>query len=356
MYAIQKPPQSVDTENNMKEMDKEKVRVRKQSVRPEPLLEENPHRYVIFPIRYQDMWKLTITHREAFWNESEIDLSRDRKDWVKLNEGEQHFIKNVLAFFAASDGIVLENLAVNFMKEIQIPEARSFYSFQMAMETIHGVTYSLLLDTYITDVVEKNRLFQSIETIPSVGLKAVWAQKWIESSDSFAKRLMAFACVEGIFFSGSFCCIYWMKERGLLPGLCQSNDLIARDEGLHVDFAALLYSRYIVNKLTEEEVFEMVDEAVKIEESFIIDSIPCRLLGMNSDLMREYIKFVANRLVKQLGHAELYPEAKQPFSFMDRICFSSKGNFFEKETTQYRMRVEAEKGNTNDDLEFDADF
>lgn len=322
----------------------------------EPLLKDNPYRYVIFPIQYQDMWKMAITQREAFWNESEIDLSRDKKDWVKLNKDEQHFIKNVLAFFAASDGIVLENLALNFMKEIQIPEARSFYSFQMAMETIHGITYSLLLDTYITDVDEKNKLFKAIETIPSVGMKATWAKKWIECADSFAKRLLAFACVEGIFFSGSFCCIYWMKERGLLPGLCQSNDLIARDEGLHVDFAVLLYSKYIQHKLSEKEVYEMVHEALNIEESFITESIPCRLLGMNSDMMKEYIRFVANRLVKQLGHAEIYPNAKQPFVFMDRICFSSKGNFFEKETTQYRMRVETEKGNSNDDLNFDAEF
>jgi ribonucleotide reductase beta subunit family protein with ferritin-like domain len=322
----------------------------------EPLLEDNPYRYVIFPIQYHDMWKLAITQREAFWNESEIDLSRDKKDWVKLSDGEKHFIKNVLAFFAASDGIVLENLALKFMKEIQIPEARSFYSFQMAMETIHGITYSLLLDTYITDLVEKDKLFKAIETVPSVGLKAAWAQKWIASTDSFAKRLVAFACVEGIFFSGSFCCIYWIKERGILPGLCQSNDLIARDEGLHVDFAVLLYAKYVENKLSDEEVHEMVKEAVHIEETFITESIPCRLLGMNAELMKEYIQFVANRLVKQLGHKEVYPNAKQPFAFMDRICFSSKGNFFEKETTQYRMRVETTQGNTNDDLVFDADF
>lgn len=322
----------------------------------EILLQDNPYRYVIFPIQYHDMWKLAITQREAFWNESEIDLSKDRKDWIKLTRDEQHFIKHVLAFFAASDGIVLENLALNFMKEIQIPEARSFYSFQMAMETIHGITYSLLLDTYITDLQEKNTLFHAIETVPSVKLKAEWAQKWIASSDSFACRLLAFACVEGIFFSGSFCCIYWIKERGLLPGLCQSNDLIARDEGMHVDFAVLLYTKYLQNKLSEEQVHAMVREAVEVEESFIVESIPCRLLGMNSDMMREYIQFVANRLLRQLGYSELFKGVKQPFAFMDRICFSSKGNFFEKETTQYRLQVQKDEGNFNDDLDFDAPF
>jgi ribonucleoside-diphosphate reductase beta chain len=318
----------------------------------EPLLAENPNRFVIFPIQYQDMWNLAVTHREAFWNESEIDLMHDKKDWEKLNDNEKHFIKNVLAFFAASDGIVLENLAIRFYKDVQIPEARAFYSYQMAMESIHSITYSILLDTYITEPKEKDRMFRAIETIPSVAQKALWAQKWIESSDSFAIRLLAFACVEGLFFSGSFCCIYWLKERGILPGLCQSNDLIARDEGLHVDFAVLLYSKYIVNKLSDEVVHKIVREAVKIEESFIIDSIPCRLLGMNSDMMREYIRFVANRQVKQLGHAELYPEAIQPFPFMERICFSSKGNFFEKESTQYRVPVE----HTNEELSFDAYF
>jgi ribonucleoside-diphosphate reductase beta chain len=274
----------------------------------EPLLAENPNRFVIFPIQYQDMWNLAVTHREAFWNESEIDLMHDKKDWEKLNDNEK--------------------------------------------ESIHSITYSILLDTYITEPKEKDRMFRAIETIPSVAQKALWAQKWIESSDSFAIRLLAFACVEGLFFSGSICCIYWLKERGILPGLCQSNDLIARDEGLHVDFAVLLYSKYIVNKLSDEVVHKIVREAVKIEESFIIDSIPCRLLGMNSDMMREYIRFVANRQVKQLGHAELYPEAIQPFPFMERICFSSKGNFFEKESTQYRVPVE----HTNEELSFDAYF
>lgn len=318
----------------------------------EPLLQDNPNRYVIFPIKYPDLWQMAITHREAFWNEAEIDLSKDKEDWNSLNEGERHFIKHVLAFFAASDGIVLENLALRFYKDVQIPEARSFYTFQMAMETIHSIVYSLLLDAYISNPVEKDNLFRAIDTIPCVGKKAEWAQKWIESSDDFASRLVAFACVEGIFFSGSFCCIYWLKERGILPGLCGSNDFIARDEALHCEFAILLYSKYIQNKLPSETLLNIVCEAVEIEQEFITQAIPCKLLGMNADHMKEYIRFVANRLVRQLGYQEPYPGAKQPFSFMDRICFSSKGNFFEKTTTQYRLSVEQ----TDFDFEQDVEF
>jgi ribonucleotide reductase beta subunit family protein with ferritin-like domain len=306
----------------------------------ELLLQENPNRYVIFPIKYPDLWKMAITHREAFWNESEIDLFKDKEDWNNLSDGEKHFIKHVLAFFAASDGIVLENLALRFYKDVQVPEVRSFYTFQMAMETIHSVVYSLLLDTYITDPIEKDTLFRAIETIPCVGKKAEWAQKWIQSSDQFASRLVAFACVEGIFFSGSFCCIYWLRERGILPGLCKSNDFIARDEALHCEFAILLYSKYIQEKLDEATVLEIVCEAVDIEQEFITQAIPCKLLGMNAGHMKEYIRFIANRFVRQLGYKEPYPGAKQPFSFMDRICLSSKGNFFEKTTTQYRVSVE----------------
>jgi ribonucleotide reductase beta subunit family protein with ferritin-like domain len=322
----------------------------------ELLTRENPDRFVPFPIQYNDMWSLYQTHFRAIWNESEIDVSSDYKDWEKLNEGEKHFIKNVLAFFAASDGIVLENLALRFYNDVQIPEARLFYGFQMMMEGVHSLTYALLLNSYITDTAEKNNLFRAIYTIPSIKQKAEWAQKWIKSTDSFAERLVAFACVEGIFFSGAFCCIYWIKERGILKGLCQSNDLIARDEGLHCDFAVLLYSKYIGKKLTDQRIYSIVEDAVKIEESFITDSIPCRLLGMNADMMKEYIKFIANRLVKQLGHSPLYPDAKQPFAFMDRICFGIKSNFFEKETTQYQTRVETLEGNTNDDLNFNAYF
>lgn len=308
----------------------------------EPLLQENPNRFVIFPIKYQDLWEFAIKHREAFWNESEIDLSKDKEDWNKLNKSEQHFVKHVLAFFAASDGIVLENLVQRFYNDIQIPEVRSFYTFQMAMETIHSITYSILLDTYISDANEKTRMFKAIETVPSIAKKAQWAQKWIASSDNFATRLIAFACVEGIFFSGSFCCIYWLKERGILPGLCMSNDLISRDEGLHRDFAVCLFS-YIINKLPEKIIHNIIREAVEIETEFINESIPCRLIGMNADKMTEYIQYVANRLVKQLGYRELYPNAKQPFSFMDRICFSSKNNFFERMPTQYRVSVKHEE-------------
>lgn len=327
-----------------------------QQILEEPLLRENPNRYVMLPICYPDMWEMYQTHRKAFWNEAEIEIAGDLKDWKSLKKDEQHFIKYVLAFFAASDGIVLENLARRFCDDIQIPEARAFYSFQMAMETIHGITYSQLLDVYISDSDEKHKLFRAIETVPSVKEKAVWAQKWIDSTDSFATRLVAFACVEGIFFSGSFCCIYWIKERGILSGLCKSNDFISRDERLHVDFAVLLYYKYVVNKLSTEKVHEMVKEAVAIEESFITESIPCRLLGMNADMMKEYIRYVANRLVKQLGHSALYPNATQPFPFMDRICFDTKGNFFEERITNYQLTIEKEAGNDINDLEFDADF
>jgi ribonucleotide reductase beta subunit family protein with ferritin-like domain len=319
---------------------------------PEPLLSENPNKYTIFPVDYQDIWDMYKKHLALFWTVNDIKISKDRSEFNNLSDNEKHFIKNVLAFFAASDGIVLENLGARFISEIQSSEARCFYAFQMAMENIHGETYALLLDTYIDDSAEKQRLFKAIETIPSVREKALWAQKWIESSDSFAARLVAFACVEGIFFSGSFCCIFWFKQRGILSGLCESNEFISRDEGLHQEFAELLYSKYIVNKLSDETVHAIVSEAVQIEESFIIDSLPCRLLGMNSDMMREYIRFVANRLVKRLGHTEIYPEAKQPFSFMDRICVSVKNNFFEQETTQYQTSVEPEDA----EMTFDAYF
>ncbi len=321
----------------------------------EPLTAENENRYVMFPLKYNDMWNMYQDHRKAFWNESEIDMSRDRSDFEKLNNDEKRFIKYVLAFFAGSDGIVLENLVLRFSKEIQIPEARAFYSFQMAMETIHSIVYSQLIDEYIIDETEKEHLFKAIHTIPSVQKKALWAKKWIDSTDSFATRLVAMACVEGIFFSGSFCCIYWIKERGILPGLCQSNDLISRDEGLHTKFAHLLYT-YVVNILTEEQVHTIIKEAVDIECEFITESVPCRLLGMNSDMMIEYIKFIANNFAVDLGYNILYPNVKQPFPFMERICFNIKSNFFEKETTQYQWRVENGDGNTNEDLDFNAYF
>jgi len=318
----------------------------------EYLLQENSDRFVMFPIKHHDIWEAFQNHRKAFWIESEVDLIPDLKDWKALSDNEKHFIKHVLAFFAASDGIIIENLGMRFLNDIQIPEARAFYSMQLFMENIHSIMYSQLLDTYITNQTEKNKLFKAIETIPSIKKKGEWACKWIESTKSFATRLVAFAAVEGIFFSGSFCCIYWLNESGRLPGLCKSNDFIARDEGMHTDFACLLYTKYIVNKLTDEEVYEIISEAVEIETEFITESLPCNLLGMNSELMKQYIKFVADRLILQLGHKSIY-NCKQPFGFMDRICLDSKTNFFESRVTEYQMEL----NNTGlDKLEFDATF
>jgi ribonucleotide reductase beta subunit family protein with ferritin-like domain len=318
----------------------------------EPLLAENEDRFVVFPVKYPDLWELFQNHRKALWNESEIDLVDDLRDWKKLTPNEQHFIKNVLAFFAGSDGIVLENIGMRFFNEIQIPEARCFYSIQMYMETVHSIMYAQLLDTYVDDEVEKTHLFRAIHTIPSVQEKALWAQKWINSSDSFATRLLAFGCVEGIFFSGSFCCIYWLKERGILPGLCKSNQFIAADEGLHCDFCVLLYTKYIQNKLPVETVHAIVSEAVAIEKSFILDSLPCALLGMNSGMMSEYIEYVADRFLGQLGYAKIF-NARQPFGFMDRICFEDKASFFEGRVTSYQMSVESSATGA---LNFDEPF
>lgn len=321
----------------------------------EPLMQDNPNRYVVFPIQYPDLWEMFQKHRKAIWMESEIDLVEDQKDWAKLSDNEKHFIKNVLAFFAGSDGIVLENLGMRFFNEIQIPEARCFYSIQMFMETIHSIMYSQLLDTYIDNAQEKTHLFQAIDTIPSVQMKARWAQRWIGSTASFATRLVAFACVEGIFFSGSFCCIYWLKEKGILQGLTKSNDFISRDEALHTDFAALLYRSHIKNKLDEKTIHTIFREAVEIEKSFIIDSLPCSLLGMNAVLMSTYIEFVADRLLAQLGHSKLW-NASQPFGFMDRICFDSKDNFFEGRVTSYQMNVESTAKDEIATLDFDEEF
>ena len=305
----------------------------------EYLLMENPNRFVIFPIKHNDLWEAFQKHRRAFWVESEIDLIPDLKDWKAMGDNETHFIKHVLAFFASSDGIIMENLGMRFFSDVQLPEARAFYSIQLFMENIHSIMYSQLIDTYITDATEKDKLFRAIETIPSIKLKGDWACKWIQGSDSFATRLVAFAAVEGIFFSGSFCCIYWLNESGRLPGLCKSNDFIARDEGMHTDFACLLYTKYITNKLSDAEIHSIISEAVAIETEFITESLPCNLLGMNSKLMKEYIKYVANRLVIQLGHTELYPGCKQPFGFMDRICLDGKTNFFESRVTEYQMEI-----------------
>lgn len=322
----------------------------------ELLLQPNNDRFVVFPIRYPDIWEMFQKQRKAIWSESEVDIVEDLKHWKHLTENEQFFIKRVLAFFAGADGIVNENLGTRFMNEVQIPEARSFYASQIYIETVHSIMYAQLLDTYVTNLREKDMLFQSIETIPAVAKKAKWALKWIESSESFATRLVAFACVEGIFFSGSFCCIYWLKERGIMPGLTISNDFISRDEALHCEFAILLYTKYIQNKLSTETIHSIVEEALEIETEFITDSIPCNMIGMNSDLMTQYIKFVANRLVLQLGHESLFDKIQNPFPFMDRICFDSKSNFFDGRVSSYQMAVEKTIEDELDNVSFDAPF
>lgn len=299
----------------------------------EPILKENPGRFVMFPIRYPRVWEMYKKAEASFWTAEEVDLGADLADWERLEPDERHFIKMVLAFFAASDGLVNENLAGRFMGEVQISEARAFYGFQIAMEGIHGETYSLLIDTYVADPEEKARLFNAIENVPSIKRKAEWAMKWIESSESFAERLVAFACVEGIFFSGSFCAIFWLKKRGLMPGLTFSNELISRDEGLHCDFACLLYSM-LENPLSQARVEEIVRDAVAIEHEFVSESLPVSLIGMNAELMCQYIEFVADRLVRALGHAQPFG-AKNPFPFMDLISMDGKTNFFERRVGEY---------------------
>jgi len=300
----------------------------------EPLLRENDQRFVLFPLTYPDIWKMYKQHEASFWTAEEIDLSSDKADWEGLTEGAQHFIKHVLAFFAASDGIVLENLCKRFMSDVQVPEARCFYGFQAMIENIHSETYSLLIDTYIQDEKEKTRLFNATETLPCVATKADWCLKWISSDASFAERLVAFAAVEGIFFSGSFCAIYWIKKQGKMPGLTFSNELISRDEGLHTDFACLLYKHLEHTRLPEEVVAHIITSAVEIEQEFICDAIPVRLIGMNSELMCKYIKFVADRLLYALGHNKIYHE-KNPFEFMEMISLQGKTNFFEKRVGEY---------------------
>ena len=316
----------------------------------EYLTKENPDRFVIFPIKHNDIWSMFQKHRQTFWVENEVDLEADLNDWIKLSDNEKHFIKMVLAFFAASDGIVMENIGLKFFQEVQIPEARAFYSIQLLMESIHSIMYAQLIDTYISDNSEKNKLFKSIEHFPSIKNKAEWAIKYINDSDDFATRLVAFACVEGIFFSGSFCAIYWLNERGIMPGLCKSNEFIARDEGLHTDFACLLYNKYIVNKINYDKIQNIIKEAVDIEIKFITESLPCSLLGMNSENMCIYIKFVANRLSIQLGYSEIYENVVQPFEFMNRICLENKTNFFEGKVSEYSKNVDTIK---IDDMTFE---
>lgn len=304
----------------------------------EPMLVENPQRFVLFPLRYPDLWSYYKKAVASFWTVEEVDLSKDRDDWEqKLTEDERYFVKHILAFFAGSDGIVNENLGVRFMREIQIPEARSFYGFQIGIENIHSEMYSLMLDTYITDPEEKTHLFRAIDEVPCVGRKAKWAIKWIEDKEaSFASRLLAFACVEGIFFSGSFCAIFWLKKRGLMHGLTLSNEFISRDEGMHTEFAAHLYRNHVAHKLSEEQVYDMVREAVDIEREFITESLPCALVGMNSALMTQYIEFVADRLLVLLGYEKKW-NSENPFDFMNYISLSQKTNFFEHKETNYSL-------------------
>ena len=299
----------------------------------EPILQENKDRFVLFPIKHNEIWEMYKKAEASFWTAEEIDLSQDTNDWAnKLNDDEKHFIKHVLAFFAASDGIVNENLAINFMNEVQWPEARCFYGFQIMIENIHSETYSLLIDTYIKDAAEKDRLFHALETVPCVGKKGEWALRWIQNG-SFTERLIAFAAVEGIFFSGSFCSLFWLKKRGLMPGLSFSNELISRDEGLHCDFACLLYNG-LKNKLPVEQVTSIITDAVAIEKEFVTDALPVRLIGMNADLMCQYIEFVADRLLLALGCQKFYNSAN-PFDFMELISLQNKTNFFEKRVAEY---------------------
>ena len=317
----------------------------------EHILEENKSRFVMFPIKYHDIWEKYKTAEHSFWTAEEIDLAQDLTDWNdKLNDDEKHYIKNVLAFFAASDGIVNENLAENFLKEVQYAEAKSFYGFQIAMENIHSETYSLLIDTYIKDEDEKDRLFNAIDTVPSVKKKADWALKWIDS-DSFAERLIAFAAVEGIFFSGSFCSIFRLKKRGLMPGLAFSNELISRDEGLHCEFACLLHNKYVQNKVSQERITQIIIEAVEIEKEFVTDSLPVSLIGMNSKLMQQYIEFVADYWLVELGCKRVY-NTDNPFDFMDMLSLQNKSNFFEKRTSEYQKPKDREIDFTS----FDEDF
>lgn len=301
----------------------------------EPILRENPGRFVIFPVQHDDIWKFYKNAEASFWTAEEIDLSGDLIDWnEKLNDDERHFVKHVLAFFAASDGIVNENLAENFVSEVQYPEAKFFYGFQIMMENIHSETYSLLIDTYIKDNKEKDYLFNALEHLPCVQLKADWALRWIENG-SFAERLIAFAAVEGIFFSGSFCSIFWLKKRGLMPGLCFSNELISRDEGMHCDFACLLYNQHIVNKLDKQVINDIILDAVRIEKEFVSDALPVKLIGMNATLMCQYIEFVADRLLVSLGNSKVF-NVENPFPWMEMISLQGKTNFFEKRVGDYR--------------------
>jgi len=326
----------------------------KQDEQIEPLLKENPRRFVILPIQYSAIWQMYKKAEASFWTAEEVDLSKDLGDWEKLKDDERFFVSHVLAFFAASDGIVNENLVERFMQEVQVPEARCFYGFQIAIENIHSEMYSLLIDTYIRDAAEKDKLFNAIETIPAIKRKADWALKWINANNaSFAERIIAFAAVEGIFFSGSFAAIFWLKKRGLMPGLTFSNELISRDEGLHCDFACLLF-KHLVNKPSQDRIYEIIKDAVEIECEFLTEALPVALIGMNCDLMVQYIKFVADRLLVELECEKVY-KTSNPFDFMEAISLEGKTNFFEKRVGEYqKMGVMGKKEDNKFTL--DADF
>jgi ribonucleoside-diphosphate reductase beta chain len=314
----------------------------------EKILKENPNRFVIFPIEHNDIWDFYEKHQSAFWTAQEVDLSGDIRDWEKLSDNEKYFVKNILSFFAASDGIVNENLAENFYREVQYPEAKFFYGFQLAMENIHSLMYSLLIDTYISDPKEKMECFTAIEHLPAVQKKANWALNWIENA-SFQERLVAFAAVEGIFFSGSFCSIFWLKSRGILQGLCNANALIFKDENLHCDFAIHLFNNHVENKISEKRIKEILLSALDIEKEFITESLPVSLIGMNQNLMKQYLEFVVDGLLLKFGCKKEF-NVEQPFKFMEQIAVETKGNFFESRTIEYQ------KAKLNEAISFDEDF
>lgn len=331
--ALNSPSNSVNSLEDT--IDQENVSDNYSDKKIEPLLTAPKNKQLtILPVQHDDLWAMYKTHEAAIWHAHEVDLSKDEADWNKLTDNEKHFIKYVLAFFASSDLIVNENLAERFLREVQYLEAKTFYTFQSMMENIHSETYANLVLKYITDKKEQTFILNAVENIDCIKKKADWAHRWITGNDSFVERLVAFASVEGIFFSGAFCCIYWLKERGVLPGLSTANDFIARDEGLHTDFACQLYNKHIVNKLSQQRIEQIIREAVDLEIDFITKAIPCRLIGINANLMIDYIKYVADRLLLQLGHKIAFG-AKQPFGFMDRIALHNKGNFFETRITSY---------------------
>lgn len=344
----------MDKNKNELQSTNEAAITKKNPTIEEPILTENKSRFVLFPIQHDDIWSFYKKSEASFWTAEEIDLSSDMTDWDnKLNDDERFFIKHVLAFFAASDGIVNENLAENFLSEVQYTEAKFFYGFQVMVENIHSETYSLLIDTYIKDTQEKHKLFNAIDTLECVKKKADWALSWIDNSN-FAERLIAFAAVEGIFFSGSFCSIFWLKKRGLMPGLSFSNELISRDEGMHCDFACLLYGKHLVNKLPLETVEQIITDAVNIEKEFVCESLPVKLIGMNATLMTQYIEFVADRLLVELGNPKVY-NATNPFDFMELISLQGKTNFFEKRVGEYQKS--GVMGNKDDNVfSLDEDF